>query len=475
MKSLKTTGTSGIVGAARKLRGGRLQAVIARARCYASLPRHAHQPDFRLVRVDDPKYRANHSWILDGEQKIGILNLAIGEIEIFRFFPPADGARVEYQMPAVYDWRTLRGVRICIVPQGTWSGRGQMEYLRDRGETLELRYLEKLKGKGRMVHGFTLRFDPVLGYVLDCVVDIQLSRSREFEYANMLAAGLMESREERKRYQKCIWTRRDGTFCYQYQNPLSRMQLAGRKWSDMSDGGFVGWVAERDMNPFLEIIRATPTRFETCGMWYDQHIFGRAPQRKGKDGFFHVEAVYRLLSLPVSIAKELEDAARAMLPVDKKLVKAGFRYGVVNDFEAPIPAGTLYNGCAWTRAAKLDDRVSHSGTRSLRVRGGAVASPNDCGTAILLESGKRYRFSAWVRTRGVTGKGAFLRLNEIFWHWGDIRASHQSRGLKGDKEWTRLEIEFEPVADDPIALPGLVVAGKGTAWFDDVELVEVSG
>ena len=27
----------------------------------------------------------------------------------------------------------------------------------------------------------------------------------------------------------------------------------------------------------------------------------------------------------------------------------------------------------------------------------------------------------------------------------------------------------------PIALPGLVVAGKGTAWFDDVELVEVSG
>ena len=35
------------------------------------------------------------------------------------------------------------------------------------------------------------------------------------------------------------------------------------------------------------------------------------------------------------------------------------------------------------------------------------------------------------------------------------------------------EVVFEPVAWNPIAVPGLVVAGEGTAWFDDIELVEL--
>ncbi|MBM4142764.1 MAG: hypothetical protein FJ225_04100 [Lentisphaerae bacterium] len=453
---------------------GRLRRFIRKARCYAGLPRHAHTPAFHLAAVEDPKYREKYSWIMDGAQKIGILNLDFGEIELLRFFPPAGGAPVEYRMPAIYDWRKLSGVRITIVPQSTWTGRGKLTRPRGRGATLRLDYRETLEDGARMTHGFRLRFDPALGYVLDGAFDLRMKKPREFEYANILAAGLMESREERKRYQKCIWTRRDGTFCYQYQNPLSRMELAGPKWSHMSKGGFVGWVAERDMNPFLEIVRSTPTRFVTCSQWYDQHVIGMAPRRRSRDGLYHIEAVYRLVSLPLSVAKELEDAARAMLPVDRGMVKAGFRYGVVNDFETPIPGGTPYNGCAWTREARPDSRVAHSGRRSLRLRGGQEAFANDCGTAIFLESAKRYRLSAWVRTRGVTGRGAFLRLSEVFWNWGDVRASHETKRLTGDTDWTLLECEFRPVPDDPLALLSLVVEGGGTAWFDDVALVEAA-
>jgi hypothetical protein len=36
-----------------------------------------------------------------------------------------------------------------------------------------------------------------------------------------------------------------------------------------------------------------------------------------------------------------------------------------------------------------------------------------------------------------------------------------------------LEIVFEPAKGEPFAVPGLVVEGRGTAWFDDIELTEV--
>jgi hypothetical protein len=410
---------------------------------------------------------------MDGRQKIGLLNMAFGEVELFRFFPPAGGARVDYKMPAVYSWINLFGVRICIVPQGQSPDQGQMDGLEDRGETLTFCYRETLKRGLLLVHEFRLRFDPMLGYVLDCCYDLRMKRPQRFEYANMLAAGLSESRDDRKRFQKCIWTRRDGSLCYMYQNPLSMIQQAGPQWADMPDGGFVGWVAERDMNPFLEVIQSTPTTFVTCSQWYDHHIFGKPPRKKSEDGFYHITAAYRLLSLPQPLAKELEDAARRMLPAAPWGVRMGFRQGVVNDFETPVPSGELYNGCLWGKNARLDTRVGHSGTRSLRVRGSCVAEPIAGGTAIFVESGKRYRLSAWVRTRGVTGKGAYLCLKEVFWNWQDVRAMHRSRLLRNDNDWTRLEFEFEPVQNDPIAVPGLVVEGEGTAWFDDVELINI--
>ena len=50
----------------------------------------------------------------------------------------------------------------------------------------------------------------------------------------------------------------------------------------------------------------------------------------------------------------------------------------------------------------------------------------------------------------------------------------QSRSLTGDTDWTWLEIQFEPPPGRSFALIGLAVDGrKGTAWFDDIELVEI--
>lgn len=457
------------------LPGGRLEAFIEQTAAYPGLPRQTHKPAFRLVRVSDPKDRKEHFWILDGEQQIGLVSFALGEIEMFRALPPADGKRVEYKMPEVHHWATLQGPRITMMPQGSWTNTDEVACL-GQGETLRLRCRRKTGVKDEAIQHFTLRFDPVLGYVLDCVFEMRMKTPAKFEYTNLLAGGLSDSRESHKRYQKCIWTRRDGTLCYMYQNPHSMMQGGGPAWTDApDDGGFVGFVAEPDMNPFLEIVRSTPrSTFVTCSQWYDQHVFNMPPTQKDGDGLYRVTAAYRMVSLPLPVAKELEEAARTMLPAQTKDVVMGFRQGVVNDFESPILSGTLYNGAMWYRGLQVDTRVAHSGSRSVRVNGRDAVEPVYGGTAIYVETEKRYRLSAWVRTRGVTGAGAYLRVKEVFWNWDDVRGEHRSKALTGDNEWTRLELEFQPGAGDPFGVPGLVVDGRGTAWFDDLEMVEIS-
>jgi hypothetical protein len=388
--SLSSTADEGDPG-----RAAGLQGLIEGTRCFAGLPRYSHRPDFRLARMSEWKYRKDHQWIMDGDQRIGILNLWIGEIEMLRAFPPA-GAKVEYKMPEVHHWATLQGPRITVVPQGTWSNRTEMTCLQDRGDTLRLLCTQDLGGRSRMVQHFTLRFDPVLGYVWDCSFEMRMDRPQRFEYTNLLTGGLSESREMRKRFQKCIWVRRDGTLCYMYQNPLSMMQSAGPEWYDLPDGGgFVGFVAEREMNPFVEVLRSSPrSTLVTCSQWYDQHVFNLPPTRRGDDGLYHASAEYRFLSLPLPVAKELEDAARTMLPAGNGQEVVGFRQDVVNDFETPIPAGTLYNGSMWGHSGHWDGSVGHSGSSSLRVRGGQKAKPVYGGTALYVETGKRYRLSA---------------------------------------------------------------------------------
>ncbi|MBM4164753.1 MAG: hypothetical protein FJ222_10000 [Lentisphaerae bacterium] len=457
--------------AAEPLPGGRLQALVENTRCYASLPRIAHRPNFSIIPVTEPKYRKTFFWILDGEQKVGLINQFFGEIEMFRFFPPAGGVRVEYAMPAFHGWETLQGPRISIVPQGTWSGKGEMTGMETGGETLRLCYRETLSDTSDLIHRFTLRFDPMLGYIWDCTFDMRTDTPRLFEYSNLLPNGVGDSRDARKRYQKCLWTRQDGALCAMYQNPRSMMQTFGREWTDIpEDGGFVGFVAEPDINPFLEIIRSAPaTTFVTCSVWYDQHVKALPPTKTGDDGRYHVTAAYRFLSLPLPVAKELEDAARTMPPDSKREGPMGFRQGVVNDFETLVPSGTLYNGCIWGHSAKHDSTIGHSGTHSLRLHGGESARPVHGGPLLHVTAGARYRLSVWARTRGVTEPGARLRLQKKL----DSPDARESKALTGDTDWTRLEIEFEPAEGEAFAVPGLTVEGAGIAWFDDIELVEI--
>jgi len=96
------------------------------------------------------------------------------------------------------------------------------------------------------------------------------------------------------------------------------------------------------------------------------------------------------------------------------------------------------------------------------------------GPAIYGESNKRYRAAAWVKTSGLEDGGAWLQVDDVFFSWQDVKATRKTDKLTGSHEWTRLAVKFTPSPHDPFLLIKLCVEGTGTAWFDDLELVEVA-
>jgi len=78
-----------------------------------------------------------------------------------------------------------------------------------------------------------------------------------------------------------------------------------------------------------------------------------------------------------------------------------------------------------------------------------------------------------VKTKGLEDGGAYLQADDVFYNWDDIKATRTTEKLSGDHDWTRLQVEFTPSPRDPLLNIKLCVEGTGTAWFDDLELMEV--
>jgi putative membrane-bound dehydrogenase-like protein len=86
----------------------------------------------------------------------------------------------------------------------------------------------------------------------------------------------------------------------------------------------------------------------------------------------------------------------------------------------------------------------------------------------------RYRLSGWVKTKDVaagSGKGALFNIHEL-------QTEGLPRAVTGTSDWKRLEIEFSSGALSRVTVNCLFGGwgrSKGEAWWDDLELVEVSG
>jgi len=452
---------------------GQLQKFLDRSKAYAALPRVAHVPQFHLESIPPGQHAAGTEWwyVLDGDERIGLIQTWTKEIELFTFRPRGSAVGPQPEIPNVHHWATLIGARIQMYgTQGFPLATGfTVRFTKDRGDTLAFTSEQEIPGGISGTSEFRLSWDEKLGYVWHGVTRFSTPKSIDVEFNNLLAGGVSESRADRKRWQKTVRSHADGRIVFVHHNPLN---LPAEK---IAPGGFVGFVAEDGMNPFVDIEQTSePVRMSTCSQWYDQHIIMKRPAAPGSDDRYHTEASYRFLSLPGPVARELEAEAVSVEKGPGDSGRMGFLQNVVNDFETGVPFGQVYNGPTW-RHANTTDACAHSGKKSLELAGTAhtvnAVSPIGAGTAIYGETKKRYRLSGWVKTRGPAN--AWLQIDDVIFNWEDVKASHRTEKLAGDKDWTRLDAEFTPAPNDPFLLVKLCVEGSGTAWFDDLELVEI--
>jgi hypothetical protein len=462
---------------------GELQKLLERSEAFAALPAMTHTPAFRLESFEPvqhrPEAKGKQWWyICDGEERIGLITTWLNHVELFRFSPNvARGAT--YTIPEIYHWANLIGARIQLRMHGYHTSIPRLTsfnliFTKDRGEVLEFK-TEQVHERGyRGTIEYRLVWDERLGYVLNGTSHFVCPEPKEIEFNNLFAGRVCESRDNRKLWQKTVrGPLANGRISFVHHNPVNIPV------DEVQAGGFVGFVTEKDMNPFVEMIETSaPVFFATCSEWYDQHIVMKAPRAKEGDGLYHLRARYRLLSVPAAAARGLEAIAVDRGPGTGESRFAGFLQNKVNDFETFVPHGRVYNGPIWQHI-NATEGPAHSGKRSIAVHGpgpGRVkaASPIGGGPPIYGESGKRYRLAAWVKTKGLEDGGAWLQTDDVFFSWQDVKATRRTKKLTGDHDWTRLEVEFTPSPRNPFLLIKLSVEGTGTAWFDDLELVEVA-
>ncbi|KJK11428.1 hypothetical protein UB45_13295 [Terrabacter sp. 28] len=152
----------------------------------------------------------------------------------------------------------------------------------------------------------------------------------------------------------------------------------------------------------------------------------------------------------------------------------GFEVGLVGWARSTWGAGS-------TGTAQVDAQVAHSGTASVKV----VANPNGTvgSTVGVSLNGKyrpvvgtgTYRVSVWCRTENLSGtEGAYLDV--LFYTAAGVAKADQKFGLlKGTHDWTQITAEVTVPSDATSVRLDLRARGEGTAWFDDVELVQTSG
>ncbi len=124
----------------------------------------------------------------------------------------------------------------------------------------------------------------------------------------------------------------------------------------------------------------------------------------------------------------------------------------------------------------LDPSVKRSGEASLKYENSDPGRYRLAAQKVPLEPGRKYHFSAWVKTDQIAGpeSGATLCLE-----WQDKNGKwlggSYPEGIKGTSDWSRVEgIVRIPKEAGPVNLSCYVRNGMtGRAWFDDVQIERV--
>jgi alpha-N-arabinofuranosidase len=147
--------------------------------------------------------------------------------------------------------------------------------------------------------------------------------------------------------------------------------------------------------------------------------------------------------------------------------------GSFEEMDGDNPRGWLPR--SWQRGggAKFTVEPSgRSGGRSVMISSEKGADASWLAT-VPVRPYSRYKLSGWIKTQDLvpgTGRGAQINVNGE----GEWRTA----AITGTQDWTKVEVEFDAGPNDALEVTCLFGGwgrATGTAWFDDVELVRLSG
>ena len=162
---------------------------------------------------------------------------------------------------------------------------------------------------------------------------------------------------------------------------------------------------------------------------------------------------------------EMERVQEEQAPINQ-VANAGFELG-----EGELPEGWRKRG--YSGEAELSwVEGGRDGGRCLQISS-TTGSDNSWFIDVAVKPSTRYRLSGWVRTEGLesrrNGMGALFNVHAM--------GQTVTRALRGDNDWTRVELEFESNPGQTLVSINCLYGGwgwaVGTSWYDDLELVEL--
>ncbi|MEM3692887.1 MAG: hypothetical protein QXI39_02555 [Candidatus Bathyarchaeia archaeon] len=333
-------------------------------------------------------------------------------------------------------------------------------------------------------------------YVYDFLCTLEVSSPEEFyspkgevtfEYSDpwfvdLPAPSIAFPGAWKGRYQRFVYEALDGETI---QVPINHFPSSHKSEIRLRENGLFAAVYEVDGNPALQILGETARRsvLSICPWGYDVHMgLILKPEELSRP----IEARFRILQLSDDKAKRMESLARlrSLKPheVPFSVVPA---YSRRCSFETPCDANKPYEGIdpwPWTPIAgkghAWETKEGRSDGYSLKIE------KEDYGLAqwgIQHEGAggwmgpwiprRAVRISCFVKTKDVEGVGSSIAARYNIPNEPDVYPIVSSKRLRGTNDWTRLFVILEPAPEDAYFLHiFLRQEGRGTTWFDDLEV-----
>ncbi len=451
-----------------------------------------YSPRFH-IRREDLGWR-----IFDGDIDIAMVLVQNVVFDIWRFSPWEEPIIHNTEpLDKVIDLHTMHNTYINMGKHGwpeAWTRKSgtntRIDLGKESGEELEMSFHLTAPSEEECTWRFRICYDPDWHrYRFSWTIDARKRDFYGFEPFNLMAAGAVEDRAERRRWTHSVWESTDGQLRRFVHSNALFVSCDNWFWSRRnykSPEAWVGYAANATFNPFVLVHKSnTPLRGALCECLFDEHIlWGDAGvENFGSDGFFHFHMEVEVVNAGKNLAQQLMEQASDLQQLDK-LPRTNyvlpFYVDRVNSFDAQVDlnkpedcpifvvSANSEENCAWDR------NIGHADSFSLRLSGTAAGKRNELFTkcaVVRVKPRTSYRLSGWIRAESVE-EFACLELSTYRYASTNIINTAKSRNVKGSGDWTMVDAVLDNV-DDAYVLPKLVLSGKGTAWFDDLRIEEV--